>query len=898
VINNNDVEPSSFISHTRKGEAEILEAWSMLTMKLLSKQGSSWGNLTMVVHLAASNPMTLRRNSLSGEEGRLSRLTMARKKSLTLQEMMSPHWGRRRRASELSNPPDVPGKGDTSSDEGGASDEDDEFYERRAVGDDRIIFNPVTLQAFDSITNQEYNTLAPLLHDTVHYDILGALAPTIRDTISESDDDPTLGHKQTLESLIKPLTTLSLVLAEVISTEAKFVADIYTLNSLLSELRYSTLTSVRQFVDSKFYTGISTATETLKITHSQFLKAMQSFHSQTTAPTSHGDGDGNGSIEDTKLEDEFSTLFTNTMNLCQVIFDAFVRFTPFFSLFSQFIVNHDGLSLLYQTLSSQEDGQFKLFLQTCEQNVNEQIMSLIIKPVQRLPRYVLLTKEIQHRLKKFKIIHEEIRSLESQLGEGESLPSGAPRRFPMCSSRFHRVCGLETDSCLVLQMMTDCAQDCNSHVRQHQDNLRMHQLHDLYKEAGADLSLVARDRMLLKEGELIRHHRGSTETHLTQLFSDQLMTASKTSRGLKLQRRFPLMKNSNLTCLPVPSKTMGVGGSGSGSKTWFVLIADDKTIFFEAKSPSEMIEWVSLIDQQLVSNGSLRDVYGVKTQLSLINNLIIEIKRRVGATLTNHEKTPQAIHPVNQFSESHLRSIHTIQTGWWRLLSILETLTAKEGGQNLTLRFKRLIEKQCREVASQLMLTITNTKKSETTPIQSLLFNNSLHYFITSGIVFEYQAPCAVTGVEIYDRPLLMKLFLLSDLLIGTYIEAANDPVTYSFHILMQDLEFSDRVLEGSSNALVLIDRSKPVKRRLSLLPFGNVECAKRVIFTSSAEEKFEWMSLLTLCKRGFDNERTSASSSSPSAIGTTRDLLNKLKSDSFKTFTEKMTGGIVWEYE
>jgi hypothetical protein len=875
------------ISSARRGEFyrnSILEAWSLLTMKLLSRQGSSWSNLTTVIHLAASYPTPMRRNSLPGEEGRLSRLTMARKKSLTLQEMMSPHWGRRRRASELSNPVEVI---DNSSDEGDvrASDEDDEFYERRAaVGDDPVVFNPVTLQAFDSITNQEYNTLGPLLNDAVHYDILGALAPNIRDTLT--DDDLVLGHKKTLSSLIQPLTTLSLVLAEVISTEAKFVADIYTLNSLLYELRYSTLTSVRQFVDSKYYTGISTAAETLKITHSQFLKDMQSFHSQAKAG-------GDGGACDTHLEEEFKVLFGNTMDHCQVIFDAFVRFTPFFSLFSQFIVNHDGLSLLCQTLSLQ-DEQFKLFLQNCEKNVNEQMMSLIIKPVQRLPRYVLLTKEIQHRLKKFKIIHEEIRALEKQLEEqglAEGLPSEAPKRFTMCISRFQRACELEEASNRVLQMMTDCAQDCNTFVRQHQDNLRMHQLHDMYKEAGVDLNLVARDRMLLKEGELIRQHRGSTETHLIQLFSDQLITASKTLRGLKLQRRFPLTKNSNLLCLPVPPKI----GSGSILRTCFVLIADDKTIFFEAKSPAEMMEWVSLIRQQLVHNGALRDIYAVKTQLSLINSLIVEIKRRAGAKGIHEgvKESHQSIHPVNQFNESHLKSVHTIQTGWWHLLSILEDFTNKSGEQNLAHHFKRLIEKQSKEVVSQLLLTIVDKKKSEATPIRSLLFNNSLHYFITSGVVFEYQAPCAVTGVEIYDRPLLMKLFLLSDILIGTYIETANDPVTYSFHILMQDLEFSDQCLDGSANALALIDQSKPIKRRLSLLSFGNVECTKRIIFTSSAEEKFEWMSLLTLCKKGFDNARSSTTSST-----VTRDLFNKIKSNSFKTFSEKMTGDIVWEYE
>jgi hypothetical protein len=885
-------------------------------MKLLSKQGSSWDKLTMVVHLAATHPVTnSRRISFSGDESGLSRLTMARKKSLTLQEMMSPHWINRRKFSE---PCDVDPYASSTDGDGndsgfGSDDEENEFSERRAVGDDRVIFNPVTLQAFDSITNQEYNSLAPLLQDTVHYDILGSIElPVIRDTISEFEFDSTDdGKNKSIESLMKPLTTLSLVLAEVISTEAKFVADIWTLNSLLTELRYSTLVSVKSFVDSKFYTGISTATETLKITHSQFLKAMQSFHPQSP-PNNNGNDNGN-------IEEDFATLFSNTMDQCQVIFDAFTRFTPFFSLFSQFIVNHDGLSLLFQSFSSQ-DEQFKIFLTSCERNVNEQLMSLIIKPVQRLPRYVLLTKEIQLRLNKFKIIHEKVRQSEEVRASGREI---------VCGNRYVKICGLEECSQKVLQMMADCADECNNSVREHQDTLRMHQLHEMYKESGNELvNLVSRDHSLLKEGELIRHHRGkNSETHLIQLFSDQLITASKTIRnGLKLQRRFPLIENSNLCCLAIPPKSTGT----LILKTWFVLIADDKTIFYEAKTPAEMMEWVSLINLQLTKNRAIRDVYNTHTQLSLVNNLMNEIRQRRGSRTGMKplaETNAKPFVPINELfrASSHFREVHWIQTAWWHLLTILEEEMSdrkREGGeagggaggdeQQVVLRFKRLIEKQCKETASQLMLTIVNKKSGGggdgVTPIQSLLFNNSLHYFITTGIVFEYQPTCVVTGAELYDRPLLLKLFLLSDVLIGAYVESANEPYSYSFHILLQDLEISDEFpgdggngngvgsgLMKNANGIILMDTSKPLKRRLSLSLFttGNQDCAKRLIHAVSVEEKLEWMSLLYLTKKGYEQQKKYMNPS-PLSLGSTQEHLSKLRSSSLNPLTS--VPGIVWE--
>ena len=77
--------------------------------------------------------------------------------------------------------------------------------------------------------------------------------------------------------------------------------------------------------------------------------------------------------------------------------------------------------------------------------------------------------------------------------------------------------------------------------------------------------------------------------------------------------------------------------------------------------------------------------------------------------------------------------------------------------------------------------------------------------------------------------------------------------------IFLQDLEFSDKLPNGSqSNAIILMDKSKPTKRRLSLslLPFSNSECVKRVFYTSSLEEKFEWLSLFYLAKIRFEDER------------------------------------------
>ena len=555
--------------------------------------------------------------------------------------------------------------------------------------------------------------------------------------------------------------------------------------------------------------------------------------------------------------------------------------------------------MLYQNLTTQ-DEKFKLFLAQCEANVNQQIMSLIIKPVQRLPRYVLLTKEIQHRLRKLQIIHQEIRTNEDQQDQifGLNQTTGIKLKRGMCHGRYEKICFLENWSQNILNMMADCAQECNNNVRQHQDNLRMHQLQDMFKESGLELNIVSKDRLLLKEGELIRHHRGSSESHLIQLFSDVLITSSRTLRGLKPQRTFKLSKDSNIICLLVPPKDQ----SHSEMNTWFVLVDDEKSIYFEAKSYNETLEWVGLINTQLKQNQAIRDIYNIKSQINLVNTILTEIRRRNPSSkkIVNQSKDSSIL--PKRFDESFLQQSHYIQTGWWYLLNVLEELTSKEG-DHITTRYKRLIDKQCKEVASQLMLTIVVKKNESNNLIQSLLFNNSLHYLIAIGTVFEYQGPCSVTNMEIvYDRPLLMKLFLLSDVLIGTYIESANEHVVYSFHIFIQDLEFSDKLPNGSqSNAIILMDKSKPTKRRLSLslLPFSNSECVKRVFYTSSLEEKFEWLSLFYLAKIRFEDERLGF----VPIIGTIKDntcpqtYLNKLKTGSFENLATNCNQ-IGWKYE
>ena len=176
---------------------------------------------------------------------------------------------------------------------------------------------------------------------------------------------------------LKSLNKLVRVLYEFLETEIKFSTDVNSLKAVLSEIKYSTMSCARMFVSCVPYVGILVSTESIKITSNLLVNLFQE---SKIFPSL----DINGSVVSYA---DVSECFDCCNENCKAVFNGLERCAPFFPLYASFIINHDGLSQSYRDfISSDED--FQQYMSSAEILVGEAFLSLLIKPVQRLPRYV------------------------------------------------------------------------------------------------------------------------------------------------------------------------------------------------------------------------------------------------------------------------------------------------------------------------------------------------------------------------------------------------------------------------------------------------------------------------------------------------------------------------------
>jgi hypothetical protein len=828
------------------------ENWKRLVMKVI-QQSVSWDSVAYAIHVAARPPMPPPDSPALSSPLTPSHLTLAKHKSLYLKDLLGQnrlflsHVDQNRNRSQQM--------------EGGVEDERGQRWTERK-----------TLISSDEPRPYVAPTLLEL-HE--QYDVMGGISMELSSAHFSRQPSAQSLDEVPMHPLLKPLNKLINILNEFISTETSFVNDMNRLLLLLAELRYSTLLRVREFSSSAAFTGIYFASETINITNTQFLHAMISaseiatFPSEGELPPPPPPLSPHSSVTSRPIafQDPLKCC-EYALRFCDGVFEALQRFAPFFRLFSQFIVTHDSLSLLYSTLSF-EDAEFTSILSQYETLLGESLLSLIIKPVQRLPRYVLLCKEIHHTLSKAYCVSQDLRHSPSS----PSSSSSAAQPFELRAEDAALITTLEQKARHVHTLIADCAKQCNNSVRTHQDNLRMHQLYDMFREGGTNIPIVKNDRVIVKEGELKRHHRHSgMKSHQIQLFSDMLLSSSLSGKGLKLEQIFSLAKGTDTLCLPIP-----VRGSSDPDSMWFVLVSDDKTLFFGARTHLEMLRWVEAIHECLVSNLADSDVYLMKNQIALVNTLIGEIHRRSETYLEKHP--PLDLSPVRQRSSSYERSYtessNSIQASWWHLLDLLDEICktketeaeaeATEGQDqgsppekgndpNPASHLRRVIEHHAKEAVSRMMLSISCPEDEKKGPniIQTLLFNDTLRYIIAVGVFFEYTSTGATGSSGDFERPQLMKIFLLSDVLIGTYLNTVKDDLVYSFHIKLSDLQCSDYREGVSDFAILLSDTSKIQKRRLSIISRSTqAEYSKRILFASTIDMKFDWLSLMMQAVEG-----------------------------------------------
>lgn len=193
------------------------------------------------------------------------------------------------------------------------------------------------------------------------------IVDSIQDSYSDQEDCYGL--------FLKALNKLVRVLAEFLETEVKFSVDVNKFKTVLTEIKYSTLKSARQVVSSAPYVGILVSTESIKITSNLLVSIFQE------TSVSPAVDDRGGIVPYTSVPECLSCCVSSGM----AVFNGLARCAPYFPLFASFIINHDGLCELYREhVAADED--FSEYMGSVELLVGEGLLSLLIKPVQRLPR--------------------------------------------------------------------------------------------------------------------------------------------------------------------------------------------------------------------------------------------------------------------------------------------------------------------------------------------------------------------------------------------------------------------------------------------------------------------------------------------------------------------------------
>ena len=434
----------------------------------------------------------------------------------------------------------------------------------------------------------------------------------------------------------------------------------------------------------------------------------------------------------------------------------------------------------------------------------------------------------------------------------------------------------------MLENMTSFTSTCNESVRMHQDNLRMHSLKLAFEDSGADgfgpdliEGFVSNKRRIIREGQLLRHHKHrAASPHEFQVFSDLMLSSAAVGSSLRLEHVVMLGKACDTVCFAIPSMFH------TAESSWF-FISSQKIFFCKAASMDKRDLWVQDLSKCLIDNKADNDKYLMKKQIALVNAIISQINmlwrenQHANEVSLNKEGEGQRNHQRDSSSAS--MDPVWIQVSWWRLLDILKNLEAgaTEGqGENVpspSSSLQRVIDLHAQEVTNRILqsvgladmvdgddliasTTTSSSPRASGPPTQSslaaLLLNHQPHYLIATGFFFEASSYGAGSSLDDGVRPLILRLLLLSDVLVATYFDTVDTPLRYAFHIHMKDMLCSDfRADEVGPTALQLIDLSVKVSsRRFSL--FGKPSPAEqkkreRILFAPTIEMKFDWLALL-----------------------------------------------------
>jgi hypothetical protein len=178
--------------------------------------------------------------------------------------------------------------------------------------------------------------------------------------------------------------------------------------------------SLRDKVLREIYTSECTYVEGLMLLNHQYIAQCKPVLSDDEVRVVFGNIATITNFNKTLLKDLRVRLsaWTDT----ELVSDVFATMIPFFKMYEQYCSNHPAAIAKLIELKKKKDVQ--KFLATGEANVQQKIESLLITPVQRLPRYVLLLRDL---LKHTPESHPDFAKLTEVVNKVDSVASSVNR---------------------------------------------------------------------------------------------------------------------------------------------------------------------------------------------------------------------------------------------------------------------------------------------------------------------------------------------------------------------------------------------------------------------------------------------------------------------------------------
>eukprot|EP00945_MAST-04E_sp_MAST-4E-sp1_P000353 g353.t1 len=341
------------------------------------------------------------------------------------------------------------------------------------------------------------------------------------------------------EDTVKTRQKRARVLQELVETESTFVQNLHRfITTYIEHFRLENSEVKKDFAGNARVALLFANIEQIHSINSDLLQRLKERVNRDAS--SHGTDDGVGSTT-------------------PAIGDVFNDFAPLFNLYAQYTANHAKASQVLRDFETRSEfGKLILDLQQtfiAEHGQPAQPLgSYLIMPVQRVPRYNLLLKEIY----KF-------------------TPESHPDRDVLRGA---------------IESVQHAATLINETIRGREEQDRLVRLESMFVEGRAGVPSLAKEgRRLVKEGRLVKRCRNSNREYYFHLFTDILLY-SKPKSG---DSQFVLHRQIEL-------KFASVGTEKLVSPLAFSVVSKEKSFVVFAPDEEKKNEWVEAIDGCIVKS--------------------------------------------------------------------------------------------------------------------------------------------------------------------------------------------------------------------------------------------------------------------------------------------------------